>query len=140
MAIINGRTNKMSSCVKRFYKNSSNCSIGPMWISGLPTSQALRGIHVPENAGTKRAEKTRVTRDGGHLRINVSGMVCPRSAEFFAIEASHSDSATYQAFLDQADKSISFQRTTIRAFGPTILDVINNPKKIQKTACIGTLL
>jgi hypothetical protein len=27
-------------------------------------------------------------------------------------EASHSDSATYQAFLDEADKSISFQRTT----------------------------
>ena len=26
------------------------------------------------------------------------------------IEASHSDSATYQAFLDEADKSISFQR------------------------------
>ena len=28
------------------------------------------------------------------------------------IEALHSDSATYQAFLDEADKSISFQRTT----------------------------
>jgi hypothetical protein len=40
------------------------------------------------------------------------GMVCPRSGAFFAIEASHSDSATYQAFLDEADKTISFQRTT----------------------------
>jgi transposase len=30
---------------------------------------------------------------------------------FFAIEASHSDSATYLAFLDEADKCISFQRT-----------------------------
>jgi len=55
----------------------------------------------------KKGRKTRVTQNGGHLRINVIGMVCPRSAEFFAIEASHSDSATYQAFLDEADKSIS---------------------------------
>jgi hypothetical protein len=44
---------------------------------------------------------------GGQLRINVIGMVCPGSGQFFAIEVSHSDSATYQAFLDQADKCIS---------------------------------
>jgi len=39
--------------------------------------------------------------------MNVIGMVCPRTGQFFAIEASHSDSATYQAFLDEADKTIS---------------------------------
>lgn len=35
-----------------------------------------------------------------------------RSGEFFAIEASHSDAATCQAFLDEADRQISFQRAT----------------------------
>jgi putative transposase len=43
--------------------------------------------------------------------MNVIGMVCPRMGQFFAIEASHSDSVTYQAFLDQASNTVSFQRT-----------------------------
>ena len=42
-----------------------------------------------------------------HILINGTAFTHCRSGEFFAIEASHSDSATYQAFLDEADKSIS---------------------------------
>jgi len=72
----------------------------------------FEGDPRPRKRWDKKGRKTRVTRNGGHLRMNVIGMVCPRSGEFFAIEASHSDSATYQAFLDEADKRISFQRTT----------------------------
>ena len=72
----------------------------------------FEGDPRPRKRWDKKGRKTRVTRNGGHLRINVIDMVCPRSAEFFAIEPSHSDSATYQAFLDEADKSILFQRTT----------------------------
>jgi hypothetical protein len=34
-----------------------------------------------------------VTKNGGHLRMNVIAMVSPRKGQFFAIEASHSDSA-----------------------------------------------
>jgi transposase len=34
------------------------------------------------------------------------------TGQFFAIEASHSDSVTYQAFLDEDSKSVSFQRAT----------------------------
>ena len=149
--------------------------------------------------GDKKGSKTRVTKNGGHLRMNVIGMVCPRSGQFFAIEASHSDSVTFQAFLDEANKTVSFQRTTnilivdnatwhrrkdthwhswqpkylppyspdlnpieriwltmkarwfnnyvcknekqlLERLDQAILDVINNPKKTQKTACIGTLL
>jgi hypothetical protein len=30
-----------------------------------------------------------VTKIGCHLRMNLIGMACPRSGEFFAIEASH---------------------------------------------------
>jgi hypothetical protein len=44
------------------------------------------------------------------LRINVIGMVCPRTGQFFAIEASHCDWADYQAFLDEADTTVEFQR------------------------------
>ena len=43
--------------------------------------------------------------------MNVMGMVCPRTEEFFAIETSHSDFETFQAFLDEASKTITFQRS-----------------------------
>lgn len=159
----------------------------------------FEGDPRPRKRWDKKGSKTRVTKNGGHLRMNVIGMVCPRTGQFFAIEASHSDWATYQAFLDEAHKTVSFQRTTnilimdnatwhlrkatnwhrwlpkylppyspdlnpieriwltmkarwfnnyvckneeklIERLDQAILDVINNPKKTQKTACIGTLL
>ncbi len=71
----------------------------------------FEGDPRPRRRWDKKGRKTRITKNGGHLRMNVIGMVCPRTGQFFAIEASHSDSATFQAFLDEADKIISFQRT-----------------------------
>jgi hypothetical protein len=44
--------------------------------------------------------------NGDHLRMNVAGMVCPRTGQFFAIEASHSDAVTFHAFSDEAAKSV----------------------------------
>jgi transposase len=72
----------------------------------------FEGDPRPRKRWDKKGRKTRITKNGGHLRMNVIGMVCPRTGQFFAIEASHSDSATYQAFLDEANKTITFQRTT----------------------------
>jgi putative transposase len=72
----------------------------------------FEGDPRPRKRWDKKGRKTRVTKNGGHLRMNVIGMVCPRTGQFFAIEASHSDSATYQAFLDEANKTVSFQKTT----------------------------
>lgn len=71
----------------------------------------FEGDPRPRKRWDKKGRKTRITKNGGHLRMNVIGMVCPRTGQFFAIEASHSDSVTYQAFLDQADKTAFFQRT-----------------------------
>lgn len=72
----------------------------------------FEGDPRPRKRWDKKGRKTRVTKNGGHLRMNVIGMVCPRTGQFFAIEASHSDSVTYQAFLDEAHKTVFFQRTT----------------------------
>ncbi len=58
----------------------------------------------------KKGKKSRVTRNGDHLRMSVIGMVCPRTGQFFAIEASHSDTELFQAFLNEAKKTIKFQR------------------------------
>ena len=58
----------------------------------------FEGDPRPRKRWDKKGSKTRVTKNGGHLRMNVVGMVCPRSGQFFAIEASHSDSVTFKAF------------------------------------------
>jgi hypothetical protein len=64
----------------------------------------------PRRRWDLKGRKTRATKNGDHLRMNVIGMVCPRTGQFFAIEASHSDAVTFQAFLDEAAKTVSFSR------------------------------
>jgi len=71
----------------------------------------FEGDPRPRRRWDKKGNKTRSTKNGDHLRMNVMGMVCPRTGEFFAIEASHSDSETFQAFLHEADKSIELEKT-----------------------------
>lgn len=70
----------------------------------------FEGDPRPRRRWDKKGKKTRATKNGDHLRMNVMGMVCPRSGEFFAIEASHSDYETFQAFLNEASRSIQFKR------------------------------
>jgi len=88
----------------------------------------FEGDPRPRKRWDKKGRKTRVTQIGGHLRMNVIGMVCPRTGQFFAIEASHSDSVTYQAFLDEASKTVSFQRAT------NVLIMDNASRYRRKTA------
>jgi transposase len=47
-----------------------------------------------------------VVRNGDHIRLSVLGMVCPRTGELFTIEASHTDSEVFQAFLDESIKFV----------------------------------
>lgn len=70
----------------------------------------FEGESRPRRCWDKKGSKTHVTHNGDHLRMNVIGMVCPRTGEFFVIEASHVDSDLFQAFLDQANKNIVPQR------------------------------
>lgn len=70
----------------------------------------FEGDPRPRRRWDRKGNKTRVTKNGDHLRMNVMGMVCPRTGEFFAIETSHSDSETFQAFLDEASQFIDLQK------------------------------
>jgi len=70
----------------------------------------FEGDPRPGRRWDRKGKKTRVVKNGDHLRMNVMGMVCPRTGEFFAIETSHSDSDTFQAFLDEANRFIKFSR------------------------------
>jgi transposase len=71
----------------------------------------FEGDPRPRKRWDKKGNKTRVVKNGDHLRMNVMGMVCPRTGEFFAIESSHSDTDTFQAFLTEAKKTIKFTRS-----------------------------
>lgn len=58
----------------------------------------------------KKGHKTRIMRNGSHIRMSVVGLVCPRTGEFMAIEVSHSDSEVFQVFLDEATSYIKPKR------------------------------
>jgi len=70
----------------------------------------VEGDPRPRRRWAKKGEKTRVTHNGEHIRMNVTGMVCPRRGEFYALEFSHSDSVTFQVFLDNANADIELER------------------------------
>lgn len=70
----------------------------------------FEGDPRPRRRWDKRGRKTRSTKNGDHKRMNVIGAVCPRTGQFFAIEASHSDSLTFQAFLDEANRFVKASR------------------------------
>ena len=42
--------------------------------------------------------------------MNVTGVVKPRTGEFYALEFSHSDTTIFQVFLEHANRDISFER------------------------------
>lgn len=54
----------------------------------------------------RKGRKTRIVRNGDHLRMNVMGMVCPRTGEFFAVEMPQVDGVVFQVFLDEAARFI----------------------------------
>ena len=70
----------------------------------------VEGDPRPRRRWAKVGEKTRVTRNGDHLRMNVSGMICPRTGEAFLLEFTHSDSVVFQAFLDEANRHVQTER------------------------------
>ena len=54
-----------------------------------------------------KGSRPKVVHNGDHIRLSILGTVCPRMGEFFAIEASHCDTDVFQAFLDEAGRSIT---------------------------------
>jgi transposase len=70
----------------------------------------VEGDPRPRRRWSKKGSKPRVTKNGDHLRMNVTGMICPRTGEAFLLEFSHNDREIFQAFLDEANRQIQPQR------------------------------
>jgi transposase len=41
--------------------------------------------------------------------MNVTGMICPRQGEFYALESTHTDSEVFQVFLNYVNKDIKLE-------------------------------
>lgn len=70
----------------------------------------IEGDPRPRRRFARKGTRPRVTKNGDHIRMNVVGMVCPRTGGFFALEMSHSDRECFQIFLDQANAHVAMER------------------------------
>lgn len=93
------------------------------FVAGLKVWMADNGIELwfcdesgfegdprPRRRWAKKGEKARLTKNGDHVRMNVTGMVCPRTGETFLFEFTHSDTDVFQFFLDEANKTLASSR------------------------------
>ena len=70
----------------------------------------VEGDPRPRRRWAQKGVKVRVTRNGDHVRMNVTGMVCPRTGQFYALEFSHSDAVILQTFLEHANRDLVLER------------------------------
>jgi transposase len=65
------------------------------------------GEPKPRRSWAIKGTHPKVVHNGDHIRLNILGAVCPRTGEFFAIEASHCDTDVFQVFLNEAATTIT---------------------------------
>lgn len=70
----------------------------------------VEGDPRPRRRWSKKGTKPTVTKNGDHVRMNVTGVVCPRTGQFYALEFTHTDREVFQVFLEHANKDIRFAR------------------------------
>lgn len=70
----------------------------------------IEGDLRPRRRWAKKGEKIRQPYQGTHIRMSATGLVCPRTGEFYALMIPHSNTQVFQVFLDNANADIFFER------------------------------
>jgi len=70
----------------------------------------VEGDPRPRRRWAQKGAKITVTKNGDHVRMNVTGMVCPRTGVFYGLEFSHTDTEVFQCFLEHANTDLQLQR------------------------------
>lgn len=70
----------------------------------------IEGDPRPRRRWAKKGSKPIVTKNGDHIRMNVCGMVCPRTGEAFMLEFHHSNREVFQIFLNEANEDLELTR------------------------------
>lgn len=63
----------------------------------------------PRRGWYKKGKRKKIYRTQKHIRINVSGMCCPSTGEFFALEFPYTNKQVFQVFLNSANQEIKKQ-------------------------------
>jgi transposase len=71
----------------------------------------VEGDPRPRRRWAQKGEKITVTKNGDHLRMNVTGVINPRIGCFYGLEFSHNDTEVFQTFLDHANADVQFHRS-----------------------------
>lgn len=61
----------------------------------------------PRRGWYKKGKRKKIYRTQKHIRMNVAGMCCPDTGEFFALEFPYSNKETFQCFLNSANQEIN---------------------------------
>lgn len=78
-----------------------------LWFSD---ESGFEGDPRPRRRWAQRGSSPTRVKNGDHLRTNVIGAVCPRTGEFSGIEINSCDTDCFQAFLDEANRDLTFER------------------------------
>jgi len=70
----------------------------------------IEGDPRPRRRWAQKGAKIRVPYYGEHLRMNVTGLVGPRTGQFYALEFTHTDREVFQVFLDHANQDVKLER------------------------------
>ena len=70
----------------------------------------IEGDPRPRRRWEKVGKKGKVPYKGEHIRMNVAGVICPRTGQFYALEFTHMDSSIFQVLLDHANKDLKLER------------------------------
>jgi transposase len=70
----------------------------------------VEGDPRPRRRWAQKGAKTTVTHNGDHVRMNVCGVICPRTGVFYGLEFTHTDTEVFQCFLDHANGDLQRPR------------------------------
>jgi transposase len=70
----------------------------------------IEGDPRPRRRWAKKGAKIRQPYQGKHIRMSATGIVCPRTGQFYALVIPYSNTTVFQIFLDNANADIVFQR------------------------------
>lgn len=70
----------------------------------------FEGDPRPRKRWVQRGSKPTRVKNGEHLRVNVIGVVSPRTGEFSAIEVPECNTDWFQQFLNEANEALTFER------------------------------
>lgn len=70
----------------------------------------FEGDPRPRRRWAQKGAKIRVPHNGDHIRMNVMGMICPRTGVFYGLEFSHSDTEVFQCYLEHANADVKRPR------------------------------